>query len=260
MLTTDESTRWHQLCDAIEAVYAVFARYHMEGPIRCEMSDRIIVADNLPLRTRTATELVYYSGKAMTTLGSVQDYKHLLPRLLELSCQHQRRVTVECETITADEHFEPSISFLMVEMKLADAHPEGWPAVELEALQTFGHAKWRWELVLPERYTGGIEQTMEFLKVLRISELSLVSEVLNSNNQRNIERLCREMVRWLDDLLGRLPATGIGPGSNAARKTWLAEPLLAPLVEASFFRLANSPAAAALSDVSLRLGWLSAAL
>jgi hypothetical protein len=74
---------------ALDAVYAAFR--HCRRPVALDAAPsrdpKRILADLTarPLTELTADNLGGYMGWAMTTVGSVGDYKHFLPRILELS-------------------------------------------------------------------------------------------------------------------------------------------------------------------------------
>lgn len=74
--------------DEIEHLYDVFSRYQcprrLEG---CPCCTSPAVAEPLvrkPLRTLSAPELDHYASKALTTWGTLDDYKYFIPRIVEL--------------------------------------------------------------------------------------------------------------------------------------------------------------------------------
>ncbi len=75
--------------DAIEALYATFARYKLNGPVdgcpHCTSSedDRLLNSD--PLQKLPPANLERFAFKAVSTLGTLEDFKHFLPRILELA-------------------------------------------------------------------------------------------------------------------------------------------------------------------------------
>lgn len=83
-------TRWPQpLGDAVEGLYAAFAHYplkpHLDNCPHCSdaRDDKILHA--APLRELTAEQLGFYAFSSMYTMGDGMDYRHFLPRILELS-------------------------------------------------------------------------------------------------------------------------------------------------------------------------------
>ena len=129
------SREWAALETAIEALYQTFAVYPLrpviEGCPHCvsrEDSDQIHVR---PLRELTPGDVRYYAFKAMTTFGDVADFKHFLPRLLELLARELR----SGETLGIDEE--------VIGGKIALAQYVTWPEAERAAVEQFFMAAWR---------------------------------------------------------------------------------------------------------------------
>lgn len=77
------------LITAIDNAYSVFGAYERPttltaSPTR-DASAILATLSSAPLRQLTGGQIGPYSGWALTTVGSVQDYKHFLPRILEQS-------------------------------------------------------------------------------------------------------------------------------------------------------------------------------
>lgn len=77
------------LAAAHEAAYRAFARYRIKGRLEACPCGCITEADHArirsgPLRELTEDDLETYASKAMTTWGDSSDFRHFLPRLLEL--------------------------------------------------------------------------------------------------------------------------------------------------------------------------------
>lgn len=75
--------------DLIEQLYQTFGSYRLKGQIYycscgCISNEDEQKIYSKPLRQLTAEDLSLYSSKAMTTWGSAKDYKHFLPRIIEL--------------------------------------------------------------------------------------------------------------------------------------------------------------------------------
>jgi hypothetical protein len=76
------------IANAIEDLYRVFAGCrldpHVEGCPHC-VSDRDHARiHSRPLRSLSGDDLGRYAFKAMTTWGNERDFRHFLPRILEL--------------------------------------------------------------------------------------------------------------------------------------------------------------------------------
>jgi hypothetical protein len=116
---------------AVDGLYAAFAAYPLRsvvGGCPCCTSP----ADNIdlhaaPLRELSTDRLRHYGFTAMFTWGDVEDFKHFLPRLLEL---------------TATEGFlGPDTESLYG--RLAYAKFDTWPEAEQTAVRAFAMAHWR---------------------------------------------------------------------------------------------------------------------
>jgi hypothetical protein len=120
------------LSDAIDTVYDVFSRYLR--PQRLEASPakdttRIwAMLTAAPLRQLSGEKIGPYSGSAIYTIGSVADYKHFLPRILEEAAVGGAWLGTEPEVIAA---------------RLNYAAWRGWPKPEVAALLDVFYAGWR---------------------------------------------------------------------------------------------------------------------
>lgn len=108
----------------IEQVYQVFRPYplrrHIEGcPCGCIPANAAAELHATALRDLTGEHLSRFSMKTMTTWGEEADFKHFLPRLLEL---------VACDQSTVME---------TVLGKLTYSQWWSWPEREREAVSSF---------------------------------------------------------------------------------------------------------------------------
>lgn len=78
------------LKEAIDNLYTAFAGYAINGNLRdrccecCVSDDEIKQLLSKSLKDLKAEDLNYFMTSAITTFGNVEDYKHFLPRILEL--------------------------------------------------------------------------------------------------------------------------------------------------------------------------------
>jgi hypothetical protein len=117
-----------ELRDAVEDLYGVFAAYPLRedtNACRCchtpEDEQRL---HRKELRKLGSEELERYATDALFVWGGVDDYKHFLPRIFELSAEH------------AGNFLDPP----MVSNKLYHAEWWGWPHSERRALERFLNA------------------------------------------------------------------------------------------------------------------------
>ena len=122
------------LRDAIRNLFVTFAQYRVSNDFAdcdccvCpEQSERLAIT---PLHKLTYGDLERYSRKAMTTWGGVSDFKHFLPRLLELTVEHR------------DDFLDLAVVF----GKIKYAQFEGWAKPERDAVNGFFDQYWRHQL------------------------------------------------------------------------------------------------------------------
>lgn len=73
---------------ALEALYRELERYRPAGPIRSSPYKKLSDVEPLlakPLRELTADDLAGYSGSAVWTIGTQEDFKYFFPRMAELA-------------------------------------------------------------------------------------------------------------------------------------------------------------------------------
>lgn len=124
--------------DAIQGLYETFRSYRVEFPLQaceCCVTDgdqrRIAAA---PLADLSEFDIGRYVYKAVTTFGTVQDFKHFLPRILELQA--------------LDPNFR--VGGEIVAGKLRCAGWPKWRQDEVDAVDRFLRAFWRHVLETPE--------------------------------------------------------------------------------------------------------------
>ncbi len=128
-----------ELDRAVERLYEVFRVYPLRPVIdscpHCKLEESEARLHARSLRELGWQDLEDYAFKAMTTFGDVDDFKHFIPRLLEL-----------CLPVDAAWPFEPDV----VLEKLAYAEWKSWPRPESEAVRAFVDA---WAAHVEERVT-----------------------------------------------------------------------------------------------------------
>jgi|GEM_PF-2443498 len=81
-----------KLKNIIEDIYQVFSKYNASNMTGSDLwEDKLPIWNkeilSKPLRELSEDDLSLYAGKAITTWGSATDYKHFLPRILELTAE-----------------------------------------------------------------------------------------------------------------------------------------------------------------------------
>lgn len=78
---------------AVERLYEVFLPYKrrdkVEGCTCCVSEEQVRKLCSVPLRKITSENFTTYPFKAMTTWGDTLDFKHFLPRILELAFKNE---------------------------------------------------------------------------------------------------------------------------------------------------------------------------
>jgi hypothetical protein len=76
--------------ESIENLYSAFSKYHIEANFRERCCDCCVSNKDIkqllskPLKKLEEDDLRWFMSKAITTFGNINDYKHFLPRILEL--------------------------------------------------------------------------------------------------------------------------------------------------------------------------------
>jgi hypothetical protein len=116
---------------AVENLYTVFARYPlntaMDACPHCVNEREQEQLTGLPLRALSVKDVRHYSFNAISTWGDVRDFKHFLPRLLDLLAFHNL-----------------NDSLLLAKFEYADW--ENWKKTEVEATEAYLRALWRFTL------------------------------------------------------------------------------------------------------------------
>ncbi len=130
----DTSVERIELARVIDGLYGAFDAYPLKERIECCPHCELDAAERRlhvrPLRALTWADLGIFSFKALTSFGDEDDFRHFLPRLLEL--------------YVLDHAGAPHTLFMIFE-KLNSARWTNWAADEVEAIRTFIDA---WKRVL----------------------------------------------------------------------------------------------------------------
>ena len=118
--------------DAIDKCYAAFASYPPPRVLDASPArDAVAILATLtsaPLRALTGEQLGPYGGWAMTTVGDAADYKHFLPRILELAVNAEPWLGLDPPTIAG---------------KLTYGGWQGWPPEERSPVGALFATAWK---------------------------------------------------------------------------------------------------------------------
>ena len=135
------------MVEAVNNLYTVFAHYRLgndrDGCDCCVGPGHWAELTAKPLRELTYDDLERYSRKAMTTWGSIQQFKHFLPRLLELTIEYR------------DDFLDLAVVF----GKLSYADWKAWPYREQDAIDAFFDEYWQFQIAEP--ISGAFEDAID---------------------------------------------------------------------------------------------------
>jgi hypothetical protein len=219
---------------AIEGLYAAFSGYGVDFPLSaCALTvspeDQQWLASK-PLRELGPYDLAFYSFKAITTFGTVADFKHFLPRIFEL---------------VATVPGYPRNPEIVVGGKLAYANWRSWPETEQVAVERYFRALWRDTLaqfrsvLFADECLGCIAQAVEELgPFLRYWEAAVERD--QPARLHLAEYVCG-VVGCLRE--GRVVGAFWEDHPERSRQvsTWLLSPVMASKVERSFDDFVRDP-------------------
>lgn len=230
---------------AIEELYAAFARYpraeRVEGCPHCVGTDESLPFCTAPLRSVSAEMIARYAFKAMTTWGTLDDYKHFLPRILELSSTREAQPW-------------PGLEWWLVASKIRYGGWSTWPDDERRAV--FGFLRGTWSVILdtpPER-----TDLPGFLG--SVAELDAIGPYLDHWAQNaqptSLRHLADSVVRYSDKIARSLlpwEAHGRDPSAELRQNArefsdWLLHPSRREALLTAFERWSDEPWAAALAE------------
>ena len=132
-----------------------------------------------PLRELSASDLDVFALKTMTTWGSVQQFKHFLPRLFELLLD-------DWETFSFPE--------VLVE-KLSYGEWKKWPAREQTAVKEFLGYFWTYQLKMPLNYDGEGRIGEVLSAIFEVTgNLEPYLEIINSFDDVHVAHHLREII------------------------------------------------------------------
>lgn len=218
-----------QLQQTIATLYEVFGRYPLRSRIDAcpccvhEADQRRLY--RAMLRDMQPDDLSKYAGKALTTWGDADDFRHFVPRLFELA---------------ADPSGLP-INIEIVFGKLRYAEWQSWPDDEQQAIMAYFYALWRHVLVeirpgyrgLADEYLCSIAQAVDDL-----------GPFLEQWLQLRLPPVWAGLAVFLEDSLPYVVRKGhLGSGfwdnrPDQARQVigWLRDPLVCETFEQRFYQ------------------------
>ena len=127
-MTGQQSPEAAALQAAVENLYAAFAHYPLPSQIDVSNSATIFDQERLrarPLRELRACDLEKYAFEALTSWGNELDFKHFLPRLLELQA-FDTAWLLEAEILLEKLHLANWRKWSQAEQATVEAYLTAW--------------------------------------------------------------------------------------------------------------------------------------
>jgi hypothetical protein len=183
------------LQSAIEDLYSVFDRYHLrphvEGCEHCVFPDDHVRLGAKSLRALAPADLSLFAWKAMSTWGTVEDYKHFLPRISELMLRGAGH-PFDMDTLA---------------WKLADGQWQLWRFEEQGALNALFRELWNWILAseATEPYELDLISADRFLLCMsRVADISpFLARWRVDRSTKHAEHLGKFVFENVEDLARR---------------------------------------------------------
>lgn len=238
------------LAEAIKGLYEAFAPYRrretIEACLHCVGREEQDTLARVPLRTLSCDQLSRYASKAMTTWGEPEDYKHFLPRILELAFSREGRAW-------------PGLDLQLIAGKIQLAGGKSWPQAELRALTNFFNALWQTVLSLDP-----VESPWAANEVLP-SIAAIVEDVSSFLEAWEVDRSLSsifQLADFIDSNWADIANRGHlrGPWRDAARERmeqWLTDPARRTSLEEAFEQHVDSPSANRLAAAVDAWQWMT---
>ena len=207
---------------ALEGLYHVFAPYPFRANMECciphcfEQSE-IDALGAKPLRLLEERELSSFACSLLLTCGEVEDFKHFLPRLFELTATSGLDLT-DAEIVIG---------------KLGRAEWRTWPVLEQAAVNEFLDAWWQLELERDD--LRSLEHCFSALCCMDNDPRVFLTIWRDSAELRDTVKLARFITYNLTMILIGRNFDQVSPEATAALKALLLGPETRARLEAAFF-------------------------
>ena len=233
----DEQVALHE---AIEGLYATFASYPLRHPVvgcPCCVSraDQELIASKV-LRQLNGYDLERFVWKAMSTWGDENDFRHFLPRVLELMSDVRERRDLP--------------DLFIIFRKLCSGHWELWPQQEQEAITTYLLAFWRWILA---GHPGSEEEYLVasvYLEAM-VDDIDDFAPFLNAWRDMRTPPALRQLSELIRDHSWVAPLA-----QNMHLLAWLREDSTKKMLEEGFYAYMDEEWAEELAQAVEMVAWL----
>ncbi|GHO84875.1 hypothetical protein [Dictyobacter formicarum] len=180
-----------QLQQAIEQLYTIFALYKTSNKMaacpHCVTQAEINDLTRVPLRLLTAEQLWRYTFKAMSTWGDERDFRHFLPRILELSAFNPGSYELELD---------------MVCRQLDHGKWSDWPEEEQQAILQYFVIQWR--LLLSSFTEETRYRVINYVNALGFMALDITPFLSYWRQERSLSAT-RHLVAFIDEHKDEIP-------------------------------------------------------
>ena len=232
---------------AVENLYVTFSTYplapHVEGCPHCVGDDDDARLHARPMRQLSAGDLSKFAFKVMSTWGSVNDFRHFLPRLFELL---PSGLSGFADTPT-------------VIGKLAHGKWRSWPPNEVRSVTLYLEALWTSLLRdTPRVVSSSADELLSGYSQL-FDDLSPFLDEWHATTELQASRHLADFVeRHIEDLLkgDRISGPWWQEPGRSQVSTWLSEAARLTRLEEAFFSCQDREVATIISRAVDGLSWL----
>ena len=235
------------LDEAAEQLYAVFAIYPLRdripGCTHCVDAAMEAALRSKPLRLLTGDDVNLYAAKAMTTWGEPGDFKHFLPRLVEL--------------VASDRGFFHEY----IAYKLDYARWRTWPQAERRAIAQYLLALWRVNLSAYPSPLRGLSagEWLDWLQAI-VPDLTTYLDAWRADTRlpaiRHLAALVEEVVHGANFDQPQGMPTPTGRRETVRVIAWLNDSATKAMLEGAFFGTDDEALSRELSCAVEQLEWL----
>lgn len=227
------------LTQSLESLYGEFAKYpasDMSGsPAYEDLSEWNKELLSKPLRELTENDLSRYVGKAMTTWGNAVDFKHFLPRILDLVGQ-----------------FRPPYETDVVFGKIELADWKSWPDSEKQCLYDYWIALWQELLDNDDEHAHSLfEAYFEAIYSMYQDFETMLVHWKSTNSAASISHLCEFVLRHQNSIFdqNQIGNLQLNPKECSSFFDWLTSDQLLNTLQNHFFESENA-------ELSEKISWV----
>lgn len=234
---------------AIDGLYQAFSSYSrrekIEACSHCVSEEEQAELARVALRELSCEQLTSYASEAMTTWGGIEDYKHFLPRILELAA-----------TPEGDRWL--GTDFQSIAWKLEYAEWRSWPKPEQVAVTDYCQALW--ELVLSRDPQYGSFRATELLPGITrvVKDVTPFLHAWETNGSLSSLLQLADFIdsNWAEIQNRDLKALWLDAPDREVVMRWIQDPARKESLESGFERHLDEPVADRLAAAADAWQWM----